>query len=168
MDKLPGFYPGLGGSNPPRGTSEESIIHLQFSPKEKLMNPQDIIKVALTPGSPLNPNGKIFRSVKALAGFANLGEEDVMDILLGDLAGEVQCKPSQDKGTLVALRANVVPAEQGEDIVAQVAGGPAFNPPQEQGAAGQPEVAVLIDPDAPVQVEVDQNENEDGPVDPQP
>lgn len=75
------------------------------------MNPQDIIVTALTPGSPFNEKGMIYRSVESLSAIVGLPTGEVMGLLAGDLAGMVSCKPSKKgKGLLVALKANIPPA----------------------------------------------------------
>lgn len=76
------------------------------------MNPQDIIVTALTPGSPFNEKGLIYRSVESLSAIVGLPTGEIMGLLAGDLAGMVSCKPSKKgKGLLVALKANLPPAQ---------------------------------------------------------
>lgn len=90
------------------------------------MHPQDTIVTALTPGTPFNPKGLIYRSVISLAEITNLPYAEVLGLLAGDLAGMVSCKPSKKgKGLLVALKANippevpaVVPVVEGEEVPA--------------------------------------------------
>lgn len=88
------------------------------------MNPQDIIVTALTPGTPFNEKGLIYRSVNSLAAIVGLPTGEVMGLLAGDLAGMVSCKPSKKgKGLLVALKANIPadiqqPAPAPEPLVA--------------------------------------------------
>lgn len=89
------------------------------------MNPRDAIILALTPGTPFNDKGLVFRSADALGAFAGIETAEVMDLLVGDLAQLVTCKPSKkNKGVMVALKAQLQanPAAQ-----VKIAGGPAFN-----------------------------------------
>lgn len=92
------------------------------------MNPRDAIVTALTPGSPFNANGLVFRSVQSLRAFTQLEIPEIMEILAGDLAAQVTCRPSKkpEKGLMVALKA-FLPQPAVQQV--QVAGGPAFNPP---------------------------------------
>jgi len=91
------------------------------------MKAQDVIVTALTPGSPFNPKGKIYRSVKSLAAITGYPAEEIFSLLAGDLAALVACKPSnKGKGLLVALKAQL-PAAPVEQVL--VAGGNAFVPP---------------------------------------
>jgi hypothetical protein len=97
------------------------------------MNPRDAIILALTPGTPFNDKGLVFRSADALGAFAGIETAEVMDLLVGDLAQLVTCKPSKkNKGVMVALKAQLQaqPAAQ-----VKIAGGPAFNAPLMAAAA---------------------------------
>lgn len=68
------------------------------------MNTTDKIVTALTPGSIFNGNGLLFRSLSSLAEFAGLPEDEVLELLNGDMSQVVTCKPSKKgKGILVAL-----------------------------------------------------------------
>lgn len=112
------------------------------------MNPRDVIVTSLTPGTPFNPKGKIYRSVKSLGVITGISEGDIMELLAGDLAALVSCKPSaKGKGLLVALK-NQLPAEQ-----VQVVGGPAFNPPamMPMGLAG--EILEAVEDHGPLAIE---------------
>lgn len=92
------------------------------------MNPRDAIVLALTPGSPFNANGLVFRSVQSLRAFTQLEVPEIMEILAGDLAAQVTCRPSKkpEKGLMVALKA-YIPAPGVQQV--QIAGGPAFHAP---------------------------------------
>ena len=91
------------------------------------MNTTDKLVTALTPGSIFNRNGLIFRSVGSLAEFAGMEENEVLELLNGDMAQIVTCKPSKKgKGILVALT-DQIPAAGGFDGVAgpvNIAAGP--------------------------------------------
>lgn len=77
------------------------------------MNSTDRIVTALTPGSMFNRKGLVFRSVKSLAEFAGISEEDVLNILNGDLVAIVTCKPSgKGKGILVGLNEAIQAAQE--------------------------------------------------------
>lgn len=90
------------------------------------MNPRDAIIMALTPGSPFNEKGLIFRSTQTLGAFAGIEPNEVLDLVAGDLSQDVSCKPSKKgKGIMVALKAQL--AAQAAPI--KIAGGPAFNAP---------------------------------------
>ncbi len=107
------------------------------------MNTRDVIVTALTPGSPFNRNGLIWRSIGALSQFAGLEPAETLELLAGDLADVATVRPSQTgMGLLAALRDNVPQAaNQGEeDPQVAIAGGPAYNAPPE---------AVDPQPDAP-------------------
>ncbi len=68
------------------------------------MNTTDKIVTALTPGSIFNGNGLVYRSLGALAEFTGLAEDEVLELLNGDMSQVVTCKPSKKgKGILVAL-----------------------------------------------------------------
>lgn len=104
------------------------------------MHPNDIITSALSPGSPLNPKNKVFRSLDVLAAFVNQSREDVLGILAGDLANDVACKVSHKTPgkVLVALKANL-PAnidqvDEDEPAQIKVMGGPALNGPAAEEA----------------------------------
>ena len=90
------------------------------------MNTADKLVTALTPGSIFNRNGLIFRSLSSLASFAELEEGEVLELLNGDMAQIVTCKPSKKgKGILVALTAQIpVPEEDAPVCVAAVPLGP--------------------------------------------
>ncbi len=92
------------------------------------MNIADILKAALTPGSPLNRKGLIWRSRRALAQIAGVPEAEVLECLLGDLAQVVTCRASKkaDLGVLVALTMNIPPPE-GQDVAAPPLAGDANN-----------------------------------------
>ena len=88
------------------------------------MNTTDKIVTALTPGSIFNGNGLVFRSLGALAEFTGLAEDEVLELLNGDMSQVVTCKPSKKgKGILVALveqvqiQQAVAEAEAGEPTV---------------------------------------------------
>lgn len=90
------------------------------------MNTQDIIITVLSFGTPFNPHNKVFRTVTTLASFCNLENEEVLELLAGDLSNLVVCKPStKGKGILVALQVNV--PDLAEDPQIAIAGGPALN-----------------------------------------
>jgi hypothetical protein len=91
------------------------------------MNPLDAIILALTPGTPFNDKGLVFRSVDTLRAFAGISTNEVMDLLIGDLALLVTCKPSKkNKGVMVALKAQL---QVQPPVQIKIAGGPAFNAP---------------------------------------
>lgn len=91
------------------------------------MNPRDAIIMALTPGSPFNEKGLIFRSTQTLGAFAGIEPAEVLDLVAGDLSQDVSCKPSKKgKGIMVALKAQLA-AQPAAPI--KIAGGPAFNAP---------------------------------------
>jgi len=74
------------------------------------VNTNDRIITALTPGSIFNGSGLVWRSLNSLAQFAGLEENELIDLLNGDLAGVVTCKPStKGKGILVALVEHLTP-----------------------------------------------------------
>lgn len=91
------------------------------------MNPRDAIIMALTPGSPFNEKGLIYRSTQTLGAFAGIEAGEVLDLIAGDLSAMVSCKPSKKgKGIMVALKAQL----QAQPVAPlKVAGGPAFNVP---------------------------------------
>jgi len=106
------------------------------------VNPTDTIVTALTPGSIFNRNALVFRSVASLAEFTGLAENEVLDILNGDLVALVTCKPSKKgKGILVALTAAIVAQQNEPVVVAAIPVGP-----------GAPIIEVDLDPldEAPV------------------
>jgi hypothetical protein len=123
------------------------------------MNPRDIICTALTPGSPFNPKDKIFRSVNTLAAFCSMEPGEVLELLAGDLAPEVVCKPSPKKGVLVALRAQLPPAQDGDGPQVVAVGGPALNPPAPGAPENPPNEAEEEEPDIE-----DEDHPEDGPA----
>lgn len=88
------------------------------------MNPNDSIIMALTPGTPFNAQNKVWRSLATLAQFARIPAAEVQDLLAGDLAEQVICRPSKhpEKGFLVALKAHVPAAPENQ---VQILGGPA-------------------------------------------
>lgn len=116
------------------------------------MNPRDAIIVALTPGTPFNEKGLVYRSAETLSAFAGISPDEVRDLLVGDLAQMVSCKPSKKKAgvLMVALKAQLQ-AQPPAPI--KVAGGPAFNAPlvaaaKEAKALNAPiEVAAAAPPD---------------------
>lgn len=72
-----------------------------------MLNPRDAIIAALTPGTPFNPHGYVFRSVSTLAQFAGVTNGEVMELILGDLSSQVQCKPNNkhpEQGVYAARR----------------------------------------------------------------
>lgn len=80
------------------------------------MNTTDKIVTALTPGSIFNRNGLVFRSVASLASFAGMEEDEILELLGGDLAQMVTCKPSKKgKGILVALT-DQIPADDADQV----------------------------------------------------
>lgn len=88
------------------------------------MNQADKIVIALTPGSIFNRGALVFRSLASLAEFTGLEENQVLDILNGDLVAMVTCKPSKKgKGILVALTA-ALPAPGEPILVAAMPVGP--------------------------------------------
>ncbi len=114
------------------------------------MNTTDKIVTALTPGSIFNRNGMVFRSVASLAAFAGMEEDEILELLGGDLAQMVTCKPSKKgKGILVALTEQIpaegeegIPIEQAEAEVAaapvvdeEVTEGPLADAPTAETAA---------------------------------
>ena len=109
------------------------------------MNTADILKSALTPGSPFNRNALVWRSRSSLAQIAGIPENEVSEILLGDLAQGVTCRASKKPGVgmLVALTEHIPPPEE-EDDAAPPPEGP-VQPPIEVEAGEV--VEVLIQPD---------------------
>ena len=108
------------------------------------MNTADKIVTALTPGSIFNRNGLVFRSVNSLAEFAGIPAEEVLELLNGDMAQVVTCKPSKKgKGILVALT-DRIPAPE-EDGPVNIAAFPCDPAPEVE--------AELLDPleDAPIE-----------------
>ena len=106
------------------------------------MNTTDKIITALTPGSIFNRNGLIFRSVFSLAEFSGLEENEVLELLNGDLAQMVTCKPSKKgKGILVALTEQI-PVEEPDGpvaiVVAPIAPGVPLQQEAEEVAAEGP------------------------------
>lgn len=101
------------------------------------MSARDRIITALTPGTPFNSSGLVWRSVDALSRFAGLDPDQTLEILAGDLAEEVAVRPSKtNAGLLAALKAQIPQAaDPGDDVQVAVAGGPAFNAPAEQEQA---------------------------------
>lgn len=80
------------------------------------MNPVDAIITALTPGSLFNQSGKVFRSTKALAQFAGVEQNEILELLQDNLADQVTIRPSAkrpENGPLVALTAHL--PEQAEN-----------------------------------------------------
>lgn len=111
------------------------------------MNPRDAIVMALTPGSPFNAKGLVFRSALSLCAFTDLSLGEITDLLAGDLAPMVTCKPSKKgKGFLVALREVEAQAEAAQQQLVAV-GGPAFVAPLQGG--------VIIPPPEPLVIQVD-------------
>ncbi len=110
------------------------------------MNTTDRIVAALSPGSPFNANGLVWRSVTSLAQYAGVGVEEVLELLVGNLAADVAVKPSKKKdvGLLAALKVNL-PGEHDADGPVVIAGGPVFNPPE----GGQPENPAEVEVPAP-------------------
>jgi hypothetical protein len=111
------------------------------------MNPRDAIVTALTPGSPFNPNGLVFRSVQSLCAFAQLEVPEIMELLAGDLAAQVACKPGKKGKVLVALKVHLpepAPVPAGAVQQVQVAGGPAFNPPPQPAPGNMPQPFVAL------------------------
>lgn len=124
------------------------------------MNPRDAIILALTPGSLFNSKGLVFRSTYTLAAFAGIEPGDVVDLLAGDLAQEVSCKPSKKgKGIMVALKAQLQ-AQPVEPI--KIAGGPAFNAPL---AAAAQQAQALAEPIAVQVADEDLDEDLDDDLD---
>lgn len=131
------------------------------------MNPRDAIILALTPGTPFNEKGLVFRSAATLGAFAGIEPGEVLDLLVGDLGPLVTCKPSKkNKGVMVALKDQL----QNRAVPIKIAGGPAFNAPlaaaaQEAQALNQPvEVKMADDIDEMeenLQDDLDDGEDED-------
>ncbi len=108
------------------------------------MNTTDKIITALTPGSIFNRNELIFRSLGSLASFTELEENEVLELLNGDLVDVVTCKPSaKGKGILVALTVQI-PVEVPDGPVAIVAG------PVDPGLPDAP-VAEEVEVDPPLE-----------------
>lgn len=122
------------------------------------MNPRDAIVMALTPGSPFNAKGLIFRSAMSLCAFTDLSLGEITDLLAGDLAPMVTCKPSKKgKGFLVALREVEAQAEAAQQQVVAV-GGPAFVAPPQV-------LAIPQDPPMPIVIQVEEMEEAFEPED---
>jgi hypothetical protein len=88
------------------------------------MNPIEAITMALTPGTPLNQQNKVFRSVKALSQFANLDEGETLAAIVAELHDRVTIRPSNKRpqnGPLVALTEHIPPAEEGGPGVGPIA-----------------------------------------------
>ena len=115
------------------------------------MNTRDRITTALTPGSPFNANGLIWRSVQALSQFAGCNPDETLELLAGDLADAVVIRPSNaGKGLLAALKEHIPEAaNQGDGEVMNVAGGPAFNAPPEAVPEPMEEAVEMAQPPAP-------------------
>lgn len=78
------------------------------------MHPVDAIVMALSPGSPFNQNGKVFRSAKSLAQFASIPQNEVLGLVAENLADRVTIRPSAkhpENGPLIALT-EFIPAQQ--------------------------------------------------------
>ena len=106
-----------------------------------MMNPIDAVVMALSPATPFNPQSKVWRSAEALAQFAGITKPELQDLIAGDLAAQIICKPSKkpEKGFLVALKAQL-PAEapalpEAEDLVADEVPGPTPEPEAPGGGA---------------------------------
>ena len=110
-----------------------------------MMNVNDKIVTALTPGSFFNRKGLIFRSLRALSEFAGVDPEGLLEVLNGELAAVVTCKASgKGKGILVALTAHI--PEGAQEV-----------PDAEQAPGNvKPGYMLFGDQDAAVQVEVAQ------------
>lgn len=103
------------------------------------MNPVDAIVMALTPGSPFNQNGKVFRSAKALAQFATIEQQEVLGLIAEHLADQVTIRPSAkrpENGPLIALT-QFVPM-QDEPAQVQIVAGNAVAPEGEEVPAAAP------------------------------
>ena len=75
-----------------------------------MINPRDAIIAALTPGTPFNPHNYVYRAVQTLAQFAGVEPSEVMELILGDLSSQIQCKPNRkhpEQGVYAALRSVV-------------------------------------------------------------
>lgn len=119
------------------------------------MNPVDAIVMALTPGSPFNQNGKVFRSAKALAQFASVPQDEVLGLVAENLADRTTIRPSAkrpENGPLIALT-EFVPeqAEVPEAPQVEIVAGNAVNPAAEEAEMDAPEPAPL---DGPLEVEI--------------
>ncbi len=114
------------------------------------MNTRDRVIAALTPGSPFNANGLIWRSVQALSQFAGCSPEETLELIAGDLADVAVVRPSQaGKGLLAALKDNVPQAANpGLAEVVAVAGGPAFNAPPDAPPEPMEEALEMPEPPA--------------------
>ncbi len=114
------------------------------------MNTRDRVITALTPGSPFNTNGLIWRSVQALSQFAGCSYEETLELLVGDLGDIAVVRPSQTgKGLLSALKAHVPQAANpGQAEVVAAVGGPAFNAPAEVAPEPMEEAVEMPEPPA--------------------
>jgi hypothetical protein len=101
------------------------------------MDPVEAIGMALTPGTVFNQQNKVFRSAKALAQFANVGQGDVLTLVAENLAERVTIRPSQkrpENGPLIALT-EFIP-DQAEPALVKIIGGNAIEIPVDESVAG--------------------------------
>jgi hypothetical protein len=133
------------------------------------MDPVDAIGMALTPGTVFNQQNKVFRSAKALAQFANVGQGDVLALVAENLADRVTIRPSAkrpENGPLIALT-EFIP-DQAEPALVKIMGGNVF----EGLAEGAEEVAqptlvenaeALMEAVQQVTGEMDEEDDQDEP-----
>ena len=135
------------------------------------MNTNDRIITALTPGTPFNVHGRIFRSIEVLAAYAGITVDAAIDLLVGDLASLTAIKPVKKGGQhrlMAALRVNLPAASEGqaaEPPMIKVAGGTAYAGPATntiqaavQGGVAQ---AAVAEPSKEVWVESEDEEYEE-------
>lgn len=91
------------------------------------MNTHDRILASLALGGPFNDKAHVWRSLATVAAFAGKDNDEVLELIVGDLAEVIVLRPSTKKpGTLmVAIKANI-PAEEPGPLV--VMGGNAVPP----------------------------------------
>jgi len=134
------------------------------------MNPQDAIMMALTPGSPFNPKGLVFRTASSLCAFSGQSMDRVLDILAGDLSQIVTMKPSKkNPQVLMVARRDLAEELEKKKLAAKAAapikviGGNIFaeNPePIMKGKEAMEAVAEMLD-ELDHDDEMDQDEDEE-------
>ncbi len=86
------------------------------------MNTQDRIMAILTPGTMFNINGRVWRSMSTLCAYCEMESDPLLELLSAEFNDTVVLKPSDKKGILIALKANIPPPEQ-ENAPIVIAGG---------------------------------------------